>query len=488
MTTVPFSRSRTAPLSQDLAKRLPANLDAERSILGAVLLDNSAMLAAMKAGLNTKHFFLDQHQKIWTQMLSLGSTKTAIDLVTLTEELNSQNQLDAAGGGAYISALADGMPRVSNVAYYCGIVIEKATRREMIHVLHNIQQRAWLEDEKTDDVIAIAAKSIAAVQKPTNENPAVVVGFRDLLVMEMPDLEYAVEPLLTIGGTGEIYAWRGTGKSLVATEMAFEIASGAPVLFPHAGKAGANWPITQQYPVLYVYGEMHGSMIRDRARQIAKGHGMQLPVNDFFGTLCKDFQKAWRPNISTPRNRQIVEERIFSGGYKIVILDNISTLWPTSQEGEGDRTAILTDWFMDLNQRGVSVIYLHHAGKSGEQRGSSEKEDMLDFVLKLRRPEKYKHEGQLRVDVTIEKARGEIKQPRWMAPFELSLTTQDDAAVWMIRPTRDSQIESAFRMFQDGMKAVDVYQEIGISRSTAFRYRKMYEEKSDVAHWTEREN
>ena len=487
MSTVPFHRSRPAPLPPDIAKKLPSNIDAERCILGSILADSSALKPAREA-LSPDDFFFDQNKRIFRNMLFLADSQHPIDIIPLLETLERNGEIEQAGGEAYLGSLMSGMPRIANVAYYAKLVKEKATLRCLIHATQQIQQEALASDERTENIVANAATAIAAVQKPKSENPAVVVGFQSLLTMEMPNLEYAIEPLLTTGGTGEIYAWRGTGKSFLSTEIAYQLSNGAPTLFAGVNGAGGNWPVKRAYRVLYVYGEMHGSMIQTRAQQIAAGHGADLPSDAFFGVMCKDFQKAWRPNIATPRNRQIIEERIFAGGYEIAIFDNISTLWPTSQEGEGDRSAILSEWFMDLNQRGVCVIYLHHAGKSGEQRGSSEKEDMLDFVLRLRRPANYKHDQQLRVEVSIEKVRGECKQPRWLMPFEISLVTDRGAAVWATRPAREAQLEAAFSMFANGMKPGEVWPELGISRSTAFRYKKWYDQNTDSKTWIDRED
>src|SRR6266576_5750667 len=95
---------------RELADPLPHNLDAEKSVLGAVLLDNSALARATKT-LRPEDFFLDQHRRVFAQMVALAENRQPIELVTLTEELNKRGELEAAGGAAYISALPDGMPR-----------------------------------------------------------------------------------------------------------------------------------------------------------------------------------------------------------------------------------------------------------------------------------------------------------------------------------------------------------------------------------------
>jgi len=150
------------PTDTTLEKPLPSNLDAERSILGAILLDNNALNAAIEA-LKPEDFFLDQHRRVFNQMISLGENQQAIDLVTLTEELHRRGELEAAGGAPYLASLADGMPRVSNVQHYARIVKEKAVLRNLIHATHNIQQRAFEGDDGVDAILDNAESTIFAL-------------------------------------------------------------------------------------------------------------------------------------------------------------------------------------------------------------------------------------------------------------------------------------------------------------------------------------
>jgi len=142
-----------------LERPLPHNLDAERSILGAILLDNHALdLASEK--LRPEEFFLDQHRRIYERMIELREVQQAIDLVTLTDELARHNELEAAGGAAYLAQLVDGVPRVSNVEHYARIVREKALLRNLVHTAHSIQQRALEAEEGADDLLDNAESQI----------------------------------------------------------------------------------------------------------------------------------------------------------------------------------------------------------------------------------------------------------------------------------------------------------------------------------------
>src|ERR1700676_3657657 len=150
------------PTESILEKPLPNNLEAERSVLGAVILDNNALNAAIE-NLKPEDFFLDQHRRVFTQMIALGEAQQAIDLITLTEELHRRGDLEAAGGAPYLAALADGMPKVSNIEHYARIVKEKAILRNLIHATHNIQQRAFEGEDGADAILDNAESSIFAL-------------------------------------------------------------------------------------------------------------------------------------------------------------------------------------------------------------------------------------------------------------------------------------------------------------------------------------
>jgi replicative DNA helicase len=145
-----------------LEKPLPNNLDAERSVLGAILLDNNALNTAVEH-LRPEDFFLDQHRRVYTQMIALGEVQQAIDLITLTEELHRRGDLEASGGAPYLASLADGMPKVSNVEHYARIVKEKALLRNLIHATHNIQQTAFDGEDGADTILDNAESSIFAL-------------------------------------------------------------------------------------------------------------------------------------------------------------------------------------------------------------------------------------------------------------------------------------------------------------------------------------
>src|SRR6202040_374416 len=117
-----------ATASTSLERPMPQNVEAERSILGAILLDNNAINPAIEK-LKPEDLFHDLPRRIYQQMIVLGETQQAIDLVTLTEQLQRSGELESVGGAAYISQLMDGVPHITNVEHSSRIVKEKVMLR-----------------------------------------------------------------------------------------------------------------------------------------------------------------------------------------------------------------------------------------------------------------------------------------------------------------------------------------------------------------------
>ncbi len=148
-------------LAQDLRldRPLPQNPEAERSVLGSVLIDPQA-LDRVTQKIRAEDFYKDAHRQIFTAMLDLAESSRQIDLVTLKEELAQQGVLDSVGGAAYISSLVDGIPDIRNVERYAEIVREKSTLRRLILMGNRVIQTALDRPGTPEDVLGEAEKEI----------------------------------------------------------------------------------------------------------------------------------------------------------------------------------------------------------------------------------------------------------------------------------------------------------------------------------------
>src|ERR1700716_629243 len=182
-------------------RTLPQNLEAERSVLGAILLHNDAFNTAAEV-IDSADFYRDAHRRIFDKMVALADRGDAIDLVTLKEELGRAGELDEVGGPAYIAALVDGVPRSTNVEHYARIIKEKATLRNLIFSANKILATAYQGEEDADVILDQAEHAIFAIADDKVRDG--FVSLRDLAQASLETIEklHAHKELITGVPTG----------------------------------------------------------------------------------------------------------------------------------------------------------------------------------------------------------------------------------------------------------------------------------------------
>jgi replicative DNA helicase len=138
---------------------LPANVEAERSILGAILLDNLSYNQAAEH-LRPEDFSLDSHRRIYSRMIDLAESSRPIDIITLIEELERNKELQAIGDTAYVSSLLDGVPDRPSIEHYVKIVRDKALLRGLIHAANAAIARATEQSDPAEDILNDAEATI----------------------------------------------------------------------------------------------------------------------------------------------------------------------------------------------------------------------------------------------------------------------------------------------------------------------------------------
>jgi len=186
--------------STSVAERtLPHNLEAERSVLGAILLHNDAFNLAAEI-IDSGDFFRDAHRRIFDKMVKLVERGDAIDLVTLKEELGRSGEIDEVGGPAYIAALVDGVPRSTNVEHYARIVKEKSALRALILATQTISARAYEAEDDPNTILDEAEQAIFSIAEDRAR-----IGFmsmRDIVQESLPKIEQLFESKKLITGIG----------------------------------------------------------------------------------------------------------------------------------------------------------------------------------------------------------------------------------------------------------------------------------------------
>ncbi len=217
----PAPQAKPAPVDP-----LPANTDAEKTILGAVLLDNEAHAEAA-AILKPDDFSLDSHRRIYLRMGELIAAGHACDIVTLTDELAKHKEIESIGGRAYLFGLTEGLPRRPVIGEYVRIVREKARARRLLSLAEVTTARIAAGDSP-DEITAWALSHLEALG---------TVGGAGLRLLKGPEIVERDEPMILEGhipddtGVGLI-GRPGDGKTTVALLIAANLSRG---ITPYSG-------------------------------------------------------------------------------------------------------------------------------------------------------------------------------------------------------------------------------------------------------------
>ena len=147
-----------------LDRGLPASVEAERSILGAILLDNHSYNEAAEK-LSSEDFFLDSHRRIYSRMAELIDAHRAVDIVTLAEELARRKEVEAVGGVAYLASLTEGLPRRPSIEEYVRIVKDKSLARQLIIICNTAITRAADQSDEALVVLDSAESGLLEVSE-----------------------------------------------------------------------------------------------------------------------------------------------------------------------------------------------------------------------------------------------------------------------------------------------------------------------------------
>ena len=145
-----------------LEKGLPTNVEAERFVLGSILLDDS-LFPQVAGRLEAADFAIEKHRRIFLRMEEVHAKGVTIEDLTLVEELSKNDQLESCDGVAYIASLSDGMPRLSSIDSYVKIVKDKSLMRRLVHTANDIIGQCIEGGEEVDDLLAEAESSILKV-------------------------------------------------------------------------------------------------------------------------------------------------------------------------------------------------------------------------------------------------------------------------------------------------------------------------------------
>ncbi|MCS6805318.1 MAG: replicative DNA helicase [Acidobacteriota bacterium] len=164
-------------------RSLPHSIETERSILGAILIDNTTLHQALEI-LSRDDFYLDAHRRIFDKMVALFEKDRPIDPITLREELDRSGELEQVGGVSAIAALMDGTPYLRNIEHYAKIVRDRALLRRLIIVSNQIISECFEQEEESDLILDKAEKAILDIAEARTK-----VGFAPIGEVAKQQLE-----------------------------------------------------------------------------------------------------------------------------------------------------------------------------------------------------------------------------------------------------------------------------------------------------------
>jgi putative DNA primase/helicase len=290
-----------------------------------------------------------------------------------------------------------------------------------------------------------------------------IVDVHDFVKMQLPPRENILSPWLPTQGLVMIYAPRGIGKTHIALNIAYAVTTNTPFL---------NWQPTRARSVLYLDGEMPATLMQERLAAIVSNKTNQPMEN--FQLLTPDLQKSPMPDLATLKGQIMLEPHLEN--IELIIVDNISTLCRNSKENEADSWLPVQEWALKMRASGRSVLFIHHAGKGGNQRGTSKREDILDTVIALKRPDDYKPKDGAVFQIHFEKARGFLGNAT--EPLEVQLVTRlNGLHEWITRPIKNSSYDQIVNLTNQGINQKEISKQLNLHKSNISRQvRRAYQE------------
>lgn len=282
-----------------------------------------------------------------------------------------------------------------------------------------------------------------------------VLTLAELLTREFPEREAILAPWLLTQSLSMIHAWRGVGKTHVALGIAYAVATGGDFL---------TWKAPRPRRVLYIDGEMPASALRDRLTALVEADERDFdPANLFI--ITPDVQDGPMPDLATIEGQAAIEALVAAHEVELIIADNISTLCRNAgPENDAESWRAPQEWALRMRRDGRAVLFIHHDGKGGSQRGSSKKEDTLDVVIQLKRPTDYSPDEGARFEAHFEKYRNGTGDDA--KPIEAKLATgADGRPAWTWRSVEDSTLDRVVALASDGLRNGEIASELGIHKS-----------------------
>jgi len=284
------------------------------------------------------------------------------------------------------------------------------------------------------------------------------VLLQDFLEINFPDREPMLAPWLTVSSLHIVYASRGVGKTHFSLGVAKAVSTGGEFL---------HWNADKARNVLYIDGEMAGASMAERLKDLyqqTEGISLKLFTPDLVHEM---------PDLGTLEGQESISNAC--DWAELIIVDNLATLTRSCNNNDDKIWLDVQSWAIRLRAKGKAIIFVHHSGKNGEQRGTSRKEDVLDTSIELRHPTNYDESTGCQFELQFKKARGLQGED-----VQRTFASLSDG-IWSFRPLEKENYERVIDCYCEGMnKQKEIAEEIGISQSQVSRYIKKAKKEGRV--------
>jgi putative DNA primase/helicase len=268
------------------------------------------------------------------------------------------------------------------------------------------------------------------------------------LNVQFPRRDHLIKPWLETGALVMIAAQRGDGKTLLALSAAYALATGKNLM---------DWLVSKSVRVLYIDGELPGELLKQRLAMLGPNTANLLVVSR------DQFNNARRPvpDLTTPEGQAFINGIIERNQIDVIFLDSVSTLFRSGVENEAESWVPVQNWLMDLRWQNRSVVLIHHEGRSGNPRGTSKREDVLDTIIKLKKNHEQSTDTDSVFDFSFTKSRSFYGADA--AARVLRVSTASSVVTWQ-SGCRESRAEEVGRLLDEGMSEAEIADHLGISR------------------------
>jgi len=436
-------------------------------VLGSLLIDQNEL--SNLAGLSVNDFHRVDHRIIFEAVKKLSTELTPVDVVTVAECLERQGNLEKAGGIIYLAALFENTACSANAATYADIVKKRSKMRALQNICESTLKIIGEPAGKTvDEIIGITSSKLNNLF-PTFDNAQseiIVSDVHEFMAKELPARDPILTPWMLKQSLSMIHSWRGTGKTHLSLGIAYAVASGGKFL---------TWVAPAPRKVLFIDGEMPAYALQERLAAIIKGSD-KTPEPGMLQIITPDLQSDFMSDLATPDGQGVIDA-ILDQDTDLIILDNLSSLVRSGgRENEAESWLSTASWALNKRRQGKSVLFIHHSGKDGKQRGTSRREDQLDVVISLKRPPDYIPGDGACFEVHYEKARHLFGEET--AAFEARLTTDDHGIqLWTTRPVEESNLDRIADLLNEGLSQKEVADELRLHKSTVSRAARKAKDK-----------